>query len=442
MFPPNNPNIFPPSTLGFALALCGAASVAQELMGNSFWFVALNDGVQKIYTWLALLLTIVYSSRALVYWHVLLHDLAMPNIIPNYAAGQMALLFLTLHLLGPGDAAYICVYILSVAQLIIMALFLQRCWVTGMLPEPFWNPPTVNCAVTTIVAAALDMPPWLVRWSFGLAIVLQFSIVPIQCYRVICGESEKSALSEVRLSSRRKVVANNISIALLQAPCSLTVVAWGAMRRNGFHALPFCEDNDETRCGDCIEHTLFACCMAVLALTGIALWQRRKSIFAAGFSPAWAATTFPTCSSAIACLQYSGFYRGDLATPEPLRGRNNTAAAVLRVCAAAFAAATSLFVLVVVVLFFWLQGKVIREACKNVVTRGVGLHAGPIAPSKSRLSVAADEQAAIEAKEEAERWCAPLSRSSPSAAPLHHLEPPATNRNPIPRTGVIELPRV
>ena len=64
--------------------------------------------------------------------------------------------------------------------------------------EPFWNPPTVNCAVTTIVSAQLRalyggggdgggggggyaVPPlWLIRGSFVYAVALELVLVPPQ----------------------------------------------------------------------------------------------------------------------------------------------------------------------------------------------------------------------------------------------------------------------
>jgi tellurite resistance protein TehA-like permease len=371
-WPPDNPHICPPPPLGFSLALCGAANVIYELLGNASWFPeVIREAIENAYTWLAFVLAFSYFLRALMYWKVLQRDLSMPKIIPNYAAGQMALLFLALRLLGQSNASDISVYALSAVQLILLALFLQRCWATSTLPEPFWNPPTVNCAVTTIVAASLGMPNWLVYWSFRLALFLQISIVPVECYRVIFGESAERMLTSNH--DRQKVVANNISIALLQAPCSLNVVAWGALRRRGLHALPICGGSDAGTCEDAIGHFLFACAMLVLVLTGRSLWLRRKSIYDAGFSPAWAATTFPTCSSAIAALQYTGFSDGDFASPALLRDRQNVPVNILRLLAAMFATATSVLVFTMVLLFLRHQARTVYFVFRHSDSQGASV---------------------------------------------------------------------
>ena len=437
-WPPNNPGIFPPSTLGFALALCGAANVIRELISNSSW---LSEAVQKTYIWLALGLIVVNTLRSLAYWRAFLQDISTPNVIPNYAAGQMALLFLASRLLGPSDAAFACVYALSVVQLLMLALFLQRCWVNFTLPEPFWNPPTVNCAVTTIVAAALGMPTWLIYGSFWFALLIQFIIVPFECYRVMFGENDKRLSASI--PQRSKIVANNISVALLQAPCSLTAVAWGAIRRLGLHALPFCADGDDTSCGDAMEHLLFACAMLVLALTGNSLWQRRTSIYNAGFSPAWAATTFPTCSSAIAALQYSGFSQDDPATPASLRDRRDMAAVLLRACAAAFATATSMHVLAMVVLFLRHQAIAIHKAYRQGTRQQSPHYAGPVEVPKSRSVVAAKVQVATKAEVEAQQI---LGSKTGSSAPAATSELQLGSTNPIteliPRADGLELVRI
>jgi hypothetical protein len=51
---------------------------------------------------------------------------------------------------------------------------------------------------------------------------------------------------------------------------------------------------------------LFLLSLCIVFLTLIALWQRRAAIRANGFNASWAAVTFPSCSSAVAALQYSG----------------------------------------------------------------------------------------------------------------------------------------
>lgn len=419
-WPPDNPFICPPPTLGFSLALCGAANVIHELLGSSSWFPkVVREAIESAYTWLAFCLFFAYSLRAIIHWRIAIRDLSTPKVIPNYAAGQMALLFLTLRLLGTSDASAIGVYALSTVQLILLVLFLQRCWTTSTLPEPFWNPPTINCAVTTIVAAGLGMPDWLVYWSFRLALFLQITIVPIECYRVLFGESDDRLSTD---PSRQKVVANNISVALLQAPCSLNVVAWGAMRRRGLHALLICGSNDTMYCEDAIGHFLFACALGVVVLTGRSLWLRRKPIYDAGFSPAWAATTFPTCSSAIAALHYTGFSEGDLASPSLLRDNRSIPFTLLRVIAAMFATATSVLVLTVVFLFLRHQARAIYNASRHSESQGASVASlssleSPVCTSaKGHVELRADFPEAI------------------SRAPASPTKLEAGNLNPISRS--------
>ena len=73
-------------------------------------------------------------------------------------------------------AATALVHAGAVLQLLILANFLHRCRREGERPAPFWNPPTVNCAVTAIVAAELGAAPWLSLTSMGLALLLQLLV--------------------------------------------------------------------------------------------------------------------------------------------------------------------------------------------------------------------------------------------------------------------------
>jgi hypothetical protein len=168
-----------------------------------------------------------------------------------------------------------------------MMWFLHLCWQQGEWPAPGWNPPTINCAVTTIVSCMLGMPNWLIWSSFICALALQAVLVPPQVWRVMTRGGDD-------------MVAPGIAVALMQAPCSLTAMTWGIMRRYNKARVP-------TWLGvDAVTHVLVFFSVFVVWLTVVALWRRRHMIVTEGFKPSWAAITFPSCSSALAILQYSG----------------------------------------------------------------------------------------------------------------------------------------
>ena len=87
---------------------------------------------------------------------------------------------------------------------------------------------------------------------------------------------------------------------------------------------------------------------AVLWLTLLALWRRRAAIRTQGFAPNFAALTFPSCSSAVAALQYAADPRADAAAP---RGLAPGARVALQVYAVALALLTLAVVLLVLVGF-------------------------------------------------------------------------------------------
>ena len=65
---------------------------------------------------------------------------------------------------------------------------------------------------------ALGLPPrhWIVSGSFIYALVLVVFLVPPQVYRTMAYPDTVSPSS---------------AVAMMQAPCSLTALTWGAMRR-------------------------------------------------------------------------------------------------------------------------------------------------------------------------------------------------------------------
>ena len=62
----------------------------------------------------------------------------------------------------------------SFLQVVVIVLFFKACWNASLGPEPLWNPPTVNCAVTSIVGAhVLGGRHWIVLSFFLYALASQ-----------------------------------------------------------------------------------------------------------------------------------------------------------------------------------------------------------------------------------------------------------------------------
>jgi tellurite resistance protein TehA-like permease len=203
----------------------------------------------------------------------------------------------------------------------------------------------VNCSVTTIVGAVLKMPDWLTVGSFLLGLFLQITLVPPQVYRTV---------SNIEVSP-------SIATNMMQAPCSLNMITWGVMRRYKLH-LPkqssvlfgYGVNNKEgiqsKEFEDMMSHVLYFFSVLVVWLTVYCLFQRRESIRKAGFHPGWAVLTFPTCSSAVATLQYCGLTSKDLATPN-LSLQNDIWRIILTYYGIGFSIVTCLIVLFVFVGF-------------------------------------------------------------------------------------------
>ena len=141
-----------------------------------------------------------YGALSMVYILVVARVAAAPVALDSVAVARVA-----------GS------YVFAVAQALLLLWFIWRCQRLRLRPEPFWNPPTINCALTAIVGAQVGAASWVVIGSFGLAIVLQVVLVPVQVWRVM----------------RSREVSSNISVAMMQAPSSLNALMWTTMRRNG-----------------------------------------------------------------------------------------------------------------------------------------------------------------------------------------------------------------
>ena len=187
----------------------------------------------------------------------------MPSQIASYGAWQMVWQFLSLRLvyLASPTAARVLVAVGQALQLGLLVWFLAACWRTRTAPEPFWNPPTVNVAVSTVAGIGVGLPAGFSVSCFVLALFLQLALVPWQVWRVSC----------------EAAVSASPAVAMMQAPCSLNALVWGVMRRDGTSAALLLGTPD-LRVADRLTHALFGMATAVLWLTLLALWRRRTAI--------------------------------------------------------------------------------------------------------------------------------------------------------------------
>ena len=293
---------------GLALGLSGAASVLLELFPGSAVVGKVALGCQ---IWGALYWVIFVGDRCSRPWLVKV-DFDDARLAFGYGACQMTFLFAWVRLVAPYSWNALAIgglWFGALAQLIIFVAFMYLCLRDTVLPEPLYNPPTVNCAVTSIVGATYlasfskdsvfqESTVALVLASFVFAILLMCAFVPPQVYRVLAFPDR---------------VAASAAIGMLQAPCSLNALTWGTIRRQrGSTAVVLSQSFDAN-----IAHVLFGLSTFVLWVTIYGVFQRRQIIKQRGFALDWAAFTFPSCSSAVAALQYTSTRHAEAATLAP-----------------------------------------------------------------------------------------------------------------------------
>lgn len=277
----------PVGTNGIALGLCGLSGIArewkQDFFDNTLTFYGFTGVAGAL--WLLFTARCVFAApRA-----QLVEELGNPRVLFAYGAYQMTYLFVLARFLAhpnilpqslvPGA----CVG--AVAQLLLLIAFFVACYRKRCYPEPLWNPPTVNCAVTSIVLAPrLGANQWVVMGSFLLAVSLQATLVPPQVWRTV----------------RDRTVSPSASVSMMQAPCSLNALTFAVMRRSNMPDFVFSRSVDAH-----LGHGLFFFSTLVFWLTLYGVWDRRAAIRHRGFDLSWAAFTFPSCSTAIVTLQYS-----------------------------------------------------------------------------------------------------------------------------------------
>ena len=182
----------------------------------------------------------------------------------------------------------------------------------------------MNCAVTSIVGAAHFGPRhWVVLGSFVYAVVLEAVLVPPQVWRTV----------------RDRSIAPSAAVSMMQAPCSLNALTIGVLRRAAAASggYVFARRADEY-----LGHALFGLSTLVFWLTLYGVYDRRDAIATRGFDLSWAAFTFPSCSTAIAALQYAN-------SPSDPAASGITGAPLIALRAYAFAVAACVAAVVVFV---------------------------------------------------------------------------------------------
>ena len=129
-----------------------------------------------------------FSLSRLCRRRVLAAELRVPSQIASYGAWQMVWQFLSLRLvyLASPTAARVLVAVGQALQLGLLGWFLAACWRTRTAPEPFWNPPTVNVAVSTVAGIGVGLPAGFSVGCYVLALCLQLTLVPWQVWRTSC----------------------------------------------------------------------------------------------------------------------------------------------------------------------------------------------------------------------------------------------------------------
>ena len=140
----------PSATAGIALGLCGVGSILTEFHSWGSWV----EDASLVFTSLAAVVWLIFTSTRLLHPRLVVHELRLPAQVASYGAWQMVLLFLASRLVrrASPEAARALIALGGAIQLGLLTWFVYVCWRTGTEPEPFWNPPTVNVAVSTVRA--------------------------------------------------------------------------------------------------------------------------------------------------------------------------------------------------------------------------------------------------------------------------------------------------
>ena len=175
----------PSATAGIALGLCGSGSILSEL--HRLWGGP-ADGGTLVLTGMAAAAWLPFSLSRLCCRRILAAEMLVPSQIASYGAWQMVWQFLSLRLvyLASPTAARVLVAVGQALQFGLLVWFLAACRRTRTAPEPFWNPPTVNVAVSTVAGIGVGLPAGFSVGCYVLALCLQLTLVPWQVWRTSC----------------------------------------------------------------------------------------------------------------------------------------------------------------------------------------------------------------------------------------------------------------
>lgn len=166
-----------------------------------------------------------------------------------------------------------------------MLWFLYQCARQMCPPEPYYNAAIQSCLFPVISLPGNSLSISMLRKALlygGLLTLIPSS--SIQLFRVLIPRKDE-----------QEIVANNPSVGIMQSGWSICLLAWlihpiTSSATDGF--------------GLIVSNIFFALSIVVDVLTWIAIYQRRKSLWALGADPFWSAIAFPFASSALAASLY------------------------------------------------------------------------------------------------------------------------------------------
>jgi len=272
-----------PSTCsGLALGLAGLSGAwcAAEVHFTSF-DGACTGGAYPVWG-LSLVMTGLLVLKMAVCFPVVLDELALPATCAAW--GPMPILimmyarFVHQHYLSVD--ARIGIWIGASFQMILMSYFLRLCWHNRVLPEPFYFPVVVSISAVTFTGTQRDATGrYITELHFWLGILILLVCLPVCAYRVL---------------RHPTAVAASPSVAILMAPASFMSLSYYNAPPSLCEHMPYCTD--------VLPTALFGCSTLFFVLSWYCVFRRRHIILSEPFSPAWAAFTFPSMSTATAAV--------------------------------------------------------------------------------------------------------------------------------------------
>ena len=166
------------------------------------------DGGTLVLTGMAAAAWLPFSLSRLCCRRVLAAEMLVPSQIASYGAWQMVWQFLSLRLvyLASPTAARVLVAVGQALQFGLLVWFLAACRRTRTAPEPFWNPPTVNVAVSTVAGIGVGLPAGFSVGCYVLALCLQLTLVPWQVWRTSCDANVSASPAVAMMQALHRAV--------------------------------------------------------------------------------------------------------------------------------------------------------------------------------------------------------------------------------------------